>query len=296
VKKNFEWARKKGFKMSKIKIVTDSALDMTSSELKQLGITMVPLTVLVDGDTYLDGVDLSAEEFLEKMANAKEMPKTSQPPVGHFLEAYDELGQDGSQIISIHMTGSMSGTYQSAKQAAEMSKSDVTVIDSRYISKALSYQVLEAAQMAGAGHTVDEIVARLDEVRSQTKLYLMVDTLENLIKGGRIGKAQGFIGSLLNIKPIANLDIGALSPVTKVRSHTKGIKFFVDQISEELKGRELVRFSIVHAGRNSLEFSRNLSREITEVTGFKDIDICVTAPIISAHAGPGAVGVMYWAK
>ncbi|OMP65677.1 DegV family protein [Domibacillus epiphyticus] len=282
--------------MSKIKIVTDSALDMTSDELQKMGITMVPLTVYVDGKTYLDSVEISAEEFLIKMDQSKEMPKTSQPPVGKFLEVYDELGKDGTQIISIHMTGGMSGTYQSAKQAAEMSTSDVTVVDSRYISRALSYQVLEAARMADAGNTVDEIVARLEEVRSETKLYIMVDTLENLIKGGRIGKAQGFIGSLLNIKPIANLDIGALSPVTKVRSHAKGIKFFVDQISEELKGRELVRFSICHAGRNSHEFSQNLSAKITEITGFKDIDICVTAPIISAHAGPGAVGIMYQAK
>ncbi|MET1030478.1 DegV family protein [Domibacillus tundrae] len=282
--------------MSKIKIVTDSALDMTSAELKEMGITMVPLTVLVDGETYLDSVEISAEEFLVKMANTKDLPKTSQPPVGRFMEVFDELGADGSQIISIHMTGSMSGTYQSAKQAAEMSSSDVTVVDSRYISKALSYQVLEAARMAELGHSVEEITARLDEVRAQTKLYLMVDTLENLIKGGRIGKAQGFIGSLLNIKPIANLDIGALSPVTKVRSHAKGIKFFVDQLGEELKGKELVHFSIVHAGHNSAAFSEKLKEEVTKMTGFKDIDICITAPIISAHAGPGAVGIMYQAK
>ncbi|MCP3763123.1 DegV family protein [Domibacillus sp. A3M-37] len=282
--------------MSKIKIVTDSALDMTSAELKEMGITMVPLTVLVNGETYLDSVEISAEEFLVKMANTKDLPKTSQPPLGRFMEVFDELGADGSQIISIHMTGSMSGTYQSAKQAAEMSSSDVTVVDSRYISKALSYQVLEAARMAELGRSVEEITARLDEVRAQTKLYLMVDTLENLIKGGRIGKAQGFIGSLLNIKPIANLDIGALSPVTKVRSHAKGIKFFVDQLGEELKGKELVHFSIVHAGNNSAAFSEKLKEEVTKMTGFKDIDICITAPIISAHAGPGAVGIMYQAK
>ncbi|WP_046173655.1 DegV family protein [Domibacillus indicus] len=282
--------------MRKIKIVTDSALDMTSEELQKKGITMVPLTVLVDGETYLDSVEISPEEFLVKMANSKEIPKTSQPPVGRFLEVFDELGADGSQILSIHMTGGMSGTYQSAKQAAEMSSSDVTVVDSRYISKALSYQVLEAARMAEAGHTVEEITARLDKVREETKLYIMVDTLENLIKGGRIGRAKGFIGSLLNIKPIANLDIGALSPVTKVRSHAKGIKFFVEQLGGELKGKELVHFSIVHAGSNSAAFSEKLKEEIIKMTGFKDVEIGVTAPIISAHAGPGAVGIMYQAK
>ncbi|WP_050180653.1 DegV family protein [Domibacillus robiginosus] len=282
--------------MGRIKIVTDSALDMTSNELQKMGITMVPLTVLIDGKTYLDTVDISAEEFLDKMAAAAELPKTSQPPVGQFLEVYNQLGADGSEIISIHMTGSMSGTYQSAKQAAEMSSSNVTVIDSRYISKALSYQVLEAARMASSGHSVTEITARLEEVRDQTKLYIMVDTLENLIKGGRIGRAKGFIGSLLNIKPIANLDIGALSPVTKVRSHAKGLRFFTDQLAEELAGKELVHFSIMHAGRNSAAFSEKLKEEVERMTGFTGVEVGVTAPIISTHAGPGAVGIMYQAK
>jgi DegV family protein with EDD domain len=282
--------------MGSIKIVTDSALDMTSDELQKLGITMVPLTVLIDGKTYLDTVDISAEAFLDKMAAAGELPKTSQPPVGRFLDVYNDLGADGSQIISIHMTGEMSGTYQAARQAAEMSSSDVTVVDSRYISKALSYQVLEAAQMASSGRSVEDIIARLDEIRAETKLYIMVDTLENLVKGGRIGRAKGFIGSLLNIKPIADLDIGALSPVTKVRSHTKALRFFADQLSEELKGKELVHFSIMHAGRNSAAFSEKLKEEVERITGFQDVEIGITAPIISAHAGPGAVGIMYQAK
>jgi len=282
--------------MSSIKIVTDSALDMTSEELERMGIKMVPLTVLVDGKTYLDTVDISAEEFLSKMAAASELPKTSQPPVGQFLDVYNELGADGSQIISIHMTGGMSGTYQSAKQAADMSSANVTVVDSRYISRALAYQVLEAAHMAKGGHTVEEIVARLEEVRAQTKLYIMVDTLENLVKGGRIGKARGFIGSLLNIKPIADLDIGALSPVVKVRSHTKALAFFADRLSEELKGKELVHFSIMHAGRNSAAFSEKLKEEVERITGFRGTEIGITAPIISAHAGPGAVGIMYQAQ
>lgn len=282
--------------MSSIKIVTDSALDMTSEELERMGIKMVPLTVLIDGQTYLDTVDISAEEFLGKMAAASQLPKTSQPPVGQFLDVYNELGADGSQIISIHMTGGMSGTYQSAKQAADMSSANVTVVDSRYISKALAYQVLEAARMANSGHTVEEIVARLEEVRAETKLYIMVDTLENLVKGGRIGKARGFIGSLLNIKPIADLDIGALSPVVKVISHTKALAFFADRLSEELKGKELVHFSIMHAGRNSAAFSEKLKEEVERITGFKGAEIGITAPIISAHAGPGAVGIMYQAK
>lgn len=278
-----------------IKIVTDSSLDLSSDQLKERGITMVPLSVSVNGKTYLDSVEITPEQFLSEMKQAKQLPKTSQPPVGKFLDVYNELGADGSQIVSIHMTGDMSGTYQSARQAADMADADVTVVDSRYISRALAYQVLEAADMAEKGATVEEIVARLDKVRAETKLYIMVDTLENLIKGGRIGKVQGLIGSILNIKPIANLDIGSLTPVTKVRSHSKGIAFFKDQFEKELNGKQLVHFSIVHAGNNSAAFAENLKREVEQLTGFQNVTISLTAPLIAAHAGPGAVGIMYQA-
>lgn len=224
--------------MHKIKIVTDSTVDLKKEVLDQYGITIVPLTIFIDGKTYLDTIDISPDEFLEEMKKANELPKSSQPSVGRFVELYDELGKDGSQILSIHMTGKMSGTVRAAEQAAEMSQSDVTVVDSGYISKALSFQVVEAAKLSEQGVPMEAIVRQLQEIRSQTKLYIVVDTLENLIKGGRIGKAKGFIGSLLNIKPIANLDTGELSPVAKVRSHAQVIKYLSTHIAEEVKGKK----------------------------------------------------------
>ena len=142
------------------------------------------------------------------MKNAKNLPKSSQPAPGKFKELYDELGKDGDQIISIHMTGGMSGTVESARQAAQMTDADVTVIDSRFIAIGLAIQLREAIRMRDEGATVEDIVARLEKVRDNTHLYVIVDTLENLIKGGRIGKGTGFIGSLLNIKVIANLEGG----------------------------------------------------------------------------------------
>ncbi|KAB7708992.1 DegV family EDD domain-containing protein [Bacillus aerolatus] len=280
--------------MQRIKIVTDSSVDLREEILNKYEITSVPLTIFIDGESYLDAVDISPDEFLERMKQAKELPKSSQPPVGRFLEVYDELGKDGSKVLSIHMTGKMSGTVRSAEQAAEMSQSDVTVVDSGYISKALSFQVIEAAKMAEQGEAMEDIVTKLQEIRSQTKLYIVVDTLENLIKGGRIGKAKGFIGSLLNIKPIANLDTGELSPVTKVRSHAQVIKFLSTQIAEEVKGKKLVKIGLVHAG--GYELASRLREKLIEVTGVEEIDIETTTPIISTHAGPGALGIMYWAK
>ncbi|MBM7647908.1 DegV family protein with EDD domain [Bacillus ectoiniformans] len=280
--------------MSKIKIVTDSAVDLKAEVLEKYEIVRVPLTIYIDGESYLDAVEISPDEFLERMKNAKELPKSSQPPVGRFLETYNELGKDGSQVISIHMTGKMSGTVRSAEQAAQMSDADVTVIDSCYISKALSFQVVEAAKMAQEGKSVEEIVSRLEEIREQSKLYIVVDTLENLVKGGRIGKAKGFIGALLNIKPILNLDTAELVPVTKVRSHSQVVKFLSNQIAEELKDKEIIKMAMVHAG--GPELAAKLRDKVIEMTGFDQIEIETTTPIISTHTGIGAVSIMYWAK
>lgn len=280
--------------MQKIKVVTDSTVDLKKEVLDQYGITIVPLTIFIDGKTYLDTVDISPDEFLEKMKEANELPKSSQPSVGRFLEVYDELGKDGSQVLSVHMTGKMSGTVRAAEQAAEMSQTDVTVVDSGYISKALGFQVVEAAKLSEQGVPVEEIVHQLQEIRSQTKLYIVVDTLENLIKGGRIGRAKGFIGSLLNIKPIANLDTGELNPVAKVRSHAQVIKYLSAQIADEIKGKKVIKIGLMHA--DGYELASRLKEKLIEVTGFDDFEIETTTPIISTHTGVGALGLMYWAK
>ena len=174
--------------------------------------------------------------------NAKNLPKSSQPAPGKFKELYDELGKDGDQIISIHMTGGMSGTVESARQAAQMTDADVTVIDSRFIAIGLAIQLREAIRMRDEGATVEDIVARLEKVRDNTHLYVIVDTLENLIKGGRIGKGTGFIGSLLNIKVIANLEGGVYNPVSKVRSHKQVVNFYLNN-SKQIQPEKQLRQS-----------------------------------------------------
>lgn len=157
--------------MGRIHIVTDSTCDLTKEELMEHDIKVVPLTIQIDGKTYIDGQDVEPESFLDLMKNSKELPKSSQPAPGKFKELYDELGSTGDQIISIHMTGGMSGTFDSARQAAEMSDSDVTVFDSRYIAVGLAIQIREAIKLRDAGASVEQIIARLEEVR-KTQDYL----------------------------------------------------------------------------------------------------------------------------
>lgn len=279
-------------KLTKIKIVTDSTVDLSDEVVKELDIHVVPLSISIDGETYLDRVDLSPLSFIEKMKSSKELPKSSQPPAGSFVELYDELGKDGSSVLSIHMTGNMSGTVRSAESAADMSSSDVTVVDSRFISKGLAFQVIEAAKLAKEGKSMQQILEAIEDIRSNTKLFVVVDTLENLVKGGRIGKGRAMIGSLLNIKPIASLEGAEYTPVAKVRSHSQVVKYLTAQFVEDVKGKTIRGVGLVHA--DGLTLAQNLKNKIIEKTGYDQIEIAPTTPIISTHTGVGAIGFMYY--
>jgi DegV family protein with EDD domain len=275
-----------------IKIVTDSTVDLSDETIQEYGIEVVPLSICIDNKTYLDRVDITPVEFIERMKQSKELPKSSQPPAGVFMEVYDRLGSDGSEILSIHMTGEMSGTVRSAQMGAEMSSANVTVLDSRYITKAMAFQVLEAAVMAKVGKSVAEIVARLEEIRHQTRLYVVVDTLDNLVKGGRIGKGKAWIGSLLKIKIIASLDGGEYTPVAKVRSRAHVVAHLAKQFAEDVRGKAIKGVGLVHA--EGCELAVQLKEAIKELTGYNKISIEDTTPIISTHTGVGAIGFMYY--
>ncbi|GMB09638.1 DegV family protein [Thermolongibacillus altinsuensis] len=280
--------------MQKVKIVTDSTVDLPKEVIDQLQIHVIPLSFTIDGETYLDGVDITPEQFMKKMREAEELPKSSQPSTGQFLEVYDRLGSEGYEIVSIHMTGGMSGTVRSAESAAAMTNANVTVVDSRFISIALGFQVVEAAKMAQQGKTVQEIIQHLDQIRANTNLFVTVDTLENLVKGGRIGRGKALIGSLLNIKPIASLADGVYTPVAKVRSHSQMVKYLTNQFIQDTKGKKIKRVGIAHA--DALNLAERLKQAIFEATGFSETEIMYTTPIISTHTGPGALGFMYYVE
>jgi DegV family protein with EDD domain len=276
--------------MTKIHIVTDSTADLTTEQIAQYSIHVVPLNIQIDGKSYIDGVDVQAESFLEMMRTSKELPKSSQPAVGVFQELYDELGKNGDKIISIHMTGGMSGTVKSAQAAAGITNSDVTVIDSRFISYALSFQVIEAAQLAQQGTPVEDIIKHLDNVREKTKLFVVVDTLDNLVKGGRIGKGRALIGSLLSIKPIASLEGGEYTPVHKARSHKQVVQYLYKQFIDDTAGKTVKYVGLSQA--NGYAMSDPL-KKLIEDSGFNDVQVAFTSPVISTHTGIGAIGFMY---
>ena len=184
-----------------IKIVTDSSITIEPELVEELDITVVPLSVTIDGTTYLDS-DLPLDSFMEKMKASKALPKTSQPPVGVFAEKYEEIASEEDAIISIHITESLSGTVQAARQGAMLSGRDVTVLDSDFTDQGLKFQVVEAARLAKEGLGKEEILERINHVRENTELFIGISTLENLVKGGRISRTTGIVGSLLHVPTI----------------------------------------------------------------------------------------------
>lgn len=280
--------------MVKIHIVTDSSCDLTKEECDKLGIHVVPLTIQMDGKSYTDGVDVERETFLEMLKTIKPLPKSSQPAPGQFKAKYEEIAEKGDIILSIHVASNLSGTLESARQGGQMSDIDVITFDSKFIALALGIQVREAAIMRNEGKSIEEIIDRLYHIQRNTKFYVFLDTLENLLKSGRIGKGKSLIGSLLNIKPIALLENGEYVPIAKVRSHKKAIQYLFKQFVEDTKGKIVRAICFSHA--NGMETIGNQLKEKLESIGFHNIEVKTTSPVISTHTGNGGLGFIYFAE
>lgn len=276
--------------MSKIRIVTDSSITIEPELVEKYNITVVPLSVMVDGVIYSDS-DLREEgRFLDMMKHSKELPKTSQPPVGLFAETYEKLVKEGAeQIVAIHLMHTLSGTCEASRQGASLSGADVTVIDSGFTDQCLKFQVVEAAKLAEAGDSLDEIVARVEEVKSKSELHIGVSTLENLVKGGRIGRVTGLLSSLLNIRVIMELKDYQLNTITKGRgakTFTKWLDSYINGIKD--KDRKVAEIGISYAG--TPDFAHEMAEKL-EVLG-APISILETGSIIQTHTGEGAFAVM----
>ena len=273
--------------MTKIKVVTDSSITIEPELAKDLNITIVPLTVMIDGVVYSDS-NLKEGEFLQLMKSSKNLPKTSQPPVGVFAEVFEDLSAEDVQIISIHMSHALSGTVEAARQGATLAKADVTVVDSSFTDQAMKFQVVEAAKMAKAGATLEEILQKLEEVKAKTELYIGVSTLENLVKGGRIGRVTGLISSLLNIRVVMQMTNHTLTPIVKGRG-AKTFKKWLDDLKESLKEKEIEEIGISYAG--GPEFANQMKEELQEFVE-QPIPVLETGSIIQTHTGENAWAVL----
>lgn len=281
--------------MAKVSVVTDSTADIPISLVKKLNITVVPLKVIFgEKETYEDGVDLDANQFYRKLATTNVIPTTSQPTPHQFEEVYKnvaakEFGK--TQIISIHLSSKLSGTYQSAYIASDMVKDkiEVTVVDSKKASYGIGIMVVEIAKLASNGASKEECMERLEQLLKETKIYFIVDTLEFLQKNGRIGNASAIVGSLLKIKPILSLnEDGEVFPYDKVRGPKKALAKIYQFFEQEYRDKP-IHVGISHA--NSIEFANKISLEMEDHFKIDSKIITDVGPVIGAHVGPGTIAI-----
>jgi DegV family protein with EDD domain len=274
-------------KAGRIAIVTDSTADLPSQLTRTRSITVVPLTLNFEGRSLLDGVDIRPSEFYRKLPNATTHPTTSQPSAGRFAETYAELLTDHADVISIHISEKLSGTYASAVQGAEMTDSKrVHVIDSQLVSMSLGLLTLAASEMVSRGDGASSIVDRVNAMREQVQTYFSVATLEFLRRGGRIGRASAMLGSVLQVKPVLCIRDGLVTPLERVRTFDRALNRVVELTREVDRGKGLC---VIVGHADAEADAERVARELE--SNCETLMIQPLGPVVGAHAGPGVVGV-----
>ena len=279
-----------------VKLVTDSTCDLPRPLADQWDITVIPCNVHFDVEVYKDGIDIGPDEFYQRLVSSPRLPTTAQPSVKDFLDVYSSLVGQGHDVVSIHLSAELSGTLNSAFQAREALTSGepdapkgsgrIEIIDSRMASVGLGLITLAAAQMLKGGASWDETVESVKGCLPQTQCYFLLDTLEYLKKGGRIGKASAFLGSLLNIKPILKIKDGEAHPVERLRTRGKSL----DRLAEIIRGLAPARYlSIVHS--TTPEEAEALKERLKGLVPDEEIVMSRFGPVVGTYLGPGALGV-----
>jgi DegV family protein with EDD domain len=270
--------------------VTDSAADLPSSIAQARGIRVVPLTITFGSQAFVDGTELPADRFWQKMRTERDLPTTAAPSGGDFEQAYRELLAEGADgIVSVHLSSKLSFTYQSALLGAkETGDSKVAVVDSLGVSAATALMALRAADLADQGTAVDQIVSDIEGLRSRMHLFATVDTLEFLRRGGRIGGAQALLGTMLQVKPVITLSEGTVEPSGRVRTRSKALQHLAGLVQSH--AGEIEKLIVMDGEAADLDVFVGLLREFMEVP---DTDVWTFGPVVGTHAGPGIIGVVY---
>jgi DegV family protein with EDD domain len=270
-----------------VAIVTDSTADLPPQLAASRSITVVPLTLNFEGKTLLDGVDIQPDEFYRRLPSAATHPTTSQPSPGRFAQTYSALLADHEAIVSIHISEKLSGTYASALQAAEMTDpTRVRVVDSEVVSMSLGLLALTASSLASNGADAEAIEAKMLDMRPHVQTYFSVATLEFLRRGGRIGRANALLGSVLQVKPVLCIRDGLVTPLERVRTFERALNRIVELTREVDRGHG-VCVIVGHADAES--DAERIARELDPIA--ETLMIQPLGPVVGAHAGPGVVGV-----
>jgi DegV family protein with EDD domain len=273
-----------------VRIVTDSTADIPLDQAKASGITVVPLTVFFGDEAYLDGIELDSVSFYKKLQASKDLPRTSQPSPAAFQEAYIRLINEGADaILAVHLSSKLSGTYQSACTARDtlpdsVKKVPIEIIDSLNISIAMSRAIIQAAQEAREGVSLPEIKAHLLDELARTRILCVLDTLEYVRRGGRIGGARAFLGNMLSVKPIISLKDGEVIPVEQPRTRSKAYARVAELV------QEMGKIEYVSIAESTEGFGQQLAEVINTVYS-GELPIYKLGAVLGTHTGPGTAAI-----
>ena len=271
-----------------IRIVTDSASDLPVALAQANDVTVVPAYVIIGDETYKDGVEITADQFYERLGTLPRLPTTSQPTVADFQEAYQRLLAQGHQIVSIHVSSKLSGTFNSASQAKAVMGDDspIEIVDSQLASAPLSLAALNAAQWAREMPDYRELAQRVRQSLSRYHTFVLLDTLEYLQKGGRIGKAAAFVGGMLKVKPILTVRDGEVHPLERPRSRERGRARLIEMVRDLAPVRQI---NVIHSTDRAQALA--VRSELSEMVEPEGLIESRFGPVLGTYLGPNALGI-----
>ena len=276
-----------------VRIVTDSACDLTDEEASSLGIDIVPLSIRFGDQQFLDREELSVDDFYRRMAASDDLPQTAAPAPGAFEAVFRRRIAEGADgVVCINLSSGVSATMQSAETGAREITGDIRIIDSRSVTGGLGTMVLAAAEAAGNGASADEVVALVEDLRARTRVYAAIDTLENLKKGGRIGGAQALLGSMLAIKPLIDMSTGVFEEAGRQRTRRKSLAWLRDKVAELVAegGGGVERLSVMHAKADDIDVLLDMLAPLVDPAATR---VGLIGPVVASHGGPGVVGLCF---
>ena len=273
--------------MGKIKVVTDSAADIPSELAQRLDITVLPCYIIFGSEVYRDGVDLTPREFYDKLATSPILPTTSQPPLGLFVETYQNLLRKSDGIVSIHIASTLSGIFNAARVAADaLSPDPIVVIDSQQLSMGAGWQVVMAAKAAQEGHTLAEIVSRVQAIRPRARAAAMLDNLEHVKRSGRINRVTALMGTALRVKPLLQIVTGEVTASATVRTKGQALRRLAELIAAQ---GAFIELCVAHA--DAAGTAQEVVERLSGVHPRERLLICQAGAAVTTHLGLGAVGI-----
>ena len=272
----------------KVAIVTDSTADLPPELVEELGVTIVPLQVIFGDEAYREGVEITTEEFYERLVKSRQLPTTSAPSVGDFQEVYERLLEEVDSIVSIHIGAKLSGTVQAAHTARQsLAKPErIEIVDSQAVSVAIGFATMEAVEAARAGAKLAEVKAAAESAVQRTHVRFMLDTLEYVRRGGRIGRARAYMGTLLRVKPILSFREGEVYPEERVRTRARGLERIIQWAVRHQKVKRAV---VAHA--TTLDEAESIRERLAMAFPSVKVYLIRFGPVLGTHGGPGTIGV-----